>query len=122
FQRDFVSCQNANAIAPQPACQVRKNDAVVLQLNAEQTTRKLLKNGSGNFYAVFLTHSTSRILAGAALPVRPPSVLREPASACDRFHVGGLQTFRPARHFELPPRAFVQRLVSIRLNGGKMHE
>lgn len=35
LQRDFVARQNANAIAAQPAGQMRQYDPVVLQLNAE---------------------------------------------------------------------------------------
>jgi hypothetical protein len=61
FQRDFVARQNANTIAAEAAGEVRQNDPIVLQLNAEQTTRKFLENGPGYFYTVFLTHSTSRI-------------------------------------------------------------
>jgi hypothetical protein len=33
----------------------------MLQLNAEQTARELLQDGSGYFNAVFFTHSTSRM-------------------------------------------------------------
>src|SRR5580658_2448122 len=68
FQRDFVSRQNANAIAAQPACQMGKNDPVVLQLNAEQTARKFLEDSSRDFYAVFLTHSTSLCADGGNQP------------------------------------------------------
>jgi len=68
FQRDFVARQNANAVAPKPAGEMRQNDPVVLQLNTEKTTRKFFKNGAGYFYAVFLTHSTSRIGAAASNP------------------------------------------------------
>ena len=49
---------------------------------------------------------------------------RGPARDCQlrRCNVGGLQTLRSLRHFELHLGAFVQRAVSLRLNGGEVYE
>src|ERR1039457_3876242 len=46
---------------------------------------------------------------------RRPEMLRQ----TDLF---GLQTFRPALHNKRHPRAFIQRAVPARLDGGKMDE
>src|SRR5712671_5921514 len=61
FQRDFIARQNANTIPPETAREVRQNHPFMLELDAEQTAGKFLKNRSRHFYAVFLAHSTSRI-------------------------------------------------------------
>ena len=42
FHRDFVACQDADAIAAKPACQVSQNDALVFELYAEQAAGKFL--------------------------------------------------------------------------------
>ena len=59
LQRDLVARQHANAIAAKPARQMRKNDALMFQLDTKQTARKLLEHGSRYLNTVFLTHSTS---------------------------------------------------------------
>lgn len=57
FEGDLVAGQNAYAIAPEPACQVRKHQAFVLELHAEFTAGEFLDNRALYFYAVFFTHS-----------------------------------------------------------------
>jgi hypothetical protein len=85
FKGDFVARQNANAIPAEPAREVRQYDAFVLELHAEKSAGELFENGSGYFYAVFLTHCTSYALrltdekrASAVLTAQP----------CDQFRLG----------------------------------
>ena len=59
---DAVAGQDADAVSPQSAGQVRQNHAVMLQLHAEQAAGKLFQNNSGNFDIIFFTHSTFRFL------------------------------------------------------------
>ena len=42
FQSDFITGQNADAIAPEPASQMCQHHALVLQLNAEQAAGEFL--------------------------------------------------------------------------------
>jgi len=63
FESHFVAGEHANAIAAKAARKMGQHDAVMVQLHAEQTARKLLENGACYFYAVFLTHSTSLLKA-----------------------------------------------------------
>src|SRR5262249_52151506 len=55
---DPVARQDADAVAPQSAGQVREHHAVMLQLYAEQTAGKLFQNNSSDFDIIFFTHST----------------------------------------------------------------
>ena len=57
LEGDAVARQHADAIASQLAGQVSQNGAVLIELNAEKSARKFFDYGSGNFYAVFFTHS-----------------------------------------------------------------
>jgi hypothetical protein len=57
FEGDFVASQNAYAIAAEPACQVRKHQALVLELHTEFTAGEFLDDRALYFYAVFFTHS-----------------------------------------------------------------
>jgi len=59
FQSDLISRQHADAIAAEAASKVCQHHSLMFQLNAEETAGKLLQHGSGYFYTVFLTHSTS---------------------------------------------------------------
>jgi len=42
FQSDFITRQNADAIAAEPARQMRQHYALMLQLNAEQAAGEFL--------------------------------------------------------------------------------
>jgi hypothetical protein len=59
FEGDSITRQNADAISPQPAGQVRQDHAILLQLNAELAARELFENGSGYFNAVFFAQIKS---------------------------------------------------------------
>ena len=63
FERDFVARKHPDSVAAQPACEMREHYPFVFQLNAEKTAGKLFQHGPGDFYTVFLTHSTSSILS-----------------------------------------------------------
>lgn len=56
LQRDLVPGQNTDAIAAETAGKVSEDYSFVFQLNAEETARKFLEHGAGNFYAVFFAH------------------------------------------------------------------
>jgi len=56
FQGDPITGENAYAVAPQFAGQVRQHGPVLIELNTEQPTRELLYYGSSNFNAVFFAH------------------------------------------------------------------
>ena len=62
FQRDFISGEHPDAITAEPAGQVGQHDAIVFELYAEQTARKLFQHGSSYFDAVFFTHTLLREL------------------------------------------------------------
>jgi hypothetical protein len=57
FEGNFVARQNANAIAAEPACQVRKDQTFVLKLHTEFTAGEFFDDRALYFYAVFFTHS-----------------------------------------------------------------
>jgi hypothetical protein len=59
FHRDPVTRQNADTIPPQAAGKVGQDYSFMFQLHAEQTARKLLEHGAGNFNAVFFAQSNS---------------------------------------------------------------
>lgn len=52
-----ITGQNAYAVAPELACQMRKNCSVLIELNAEQPAREFFYDCASYFYAVFFTHS-----------------------------------------------------------------
>jgi len=126
---DPVARQDADAVAPQSASQVREHHAIMLQLYAEQTAGKLFQNDSSDFDIIFFTHST--------FPYRPfparqtglsPSAASLPGpfttlfcSGADRY-VRSLQTLGAARHFELNSGTFVQTSITLRLNRGEVNE
>ncbi len=58
FDGDAVPGQNTDPVSAQFSGKVGENDAVyiLVEPNAEQTTRELLNNGSSNFNAVLFTH------------------------------------------------------------------
>ena len=68
FKCYLIARKHANAVAAQAAGEMRKYDAIVLELDAEQTAGEFFKNGPGDLDAVFLAHSTSwsRFLNGPA--------------------------------------------------------
>jgi hypothetical protein len=72
FHGDLVPGQNPDTVAAQAAGQVGQDDTVMLQLNAEQTTGKLFKYGSGYFNAIFFTQRLSLVLFS---PIRQPAVI-----------------------------------------------
>jgi hypothetical protein len=57
FECNFIARQNAYAIAAEPACEVRKHQALVLKLHTEFTAGEFLDDCTLYFYAVFFTHS-----------------------------------------------------------------
>ena len=59
FQSHPVACQHPDSIAAQLTGQVREHGAVLIQLHAEQTTRKFLNDGSGNLNTIFFAQSAS---------------------------------------------------------------
>jgi len=54
---DAIARKNTDAIAAQLAREMRKDGAVYIKLNAEQAAGKFFNYGSGDFYAIFFTHS-----------------------------------------------------------------
>lgn len=67
FEGDFVARQNANAIAAEPAREMRQDEAFVLKLHTEFTAGELLDYSTLYFYAVFFTHSVRSVLPAAFL-------------------------------------------------------
>jgi hypothetical protein len=59
FEGDFVACQDANAVAAEPACKMSQNKTFVFKLDTEFTAGELLDNRTLYFDAVFFTHSYS---------------------------------------------------------------
>ena len=96
FERDLIARQNADAIAPQAARKVREDNALVFELNTEETTRKFFENGPGNFDTVFLAHSTSSMASNAGSPHTggPP----ESEAALTRDHYSA-ETFEACKPF-----------------------
>src|SRR3984957_7300024 len=82
LQGDAVAGKDADAVAAQPAGQVREHDTVMFQLNAEQTARKFFQDNSGDFDIVFFTHST--FLYQSRAPLRPgkPAIRDEGWPVC----------------------------------------
>lgn len=62
FQRDPVARQHADAVASQAPCEVRKHDAVMIELHAEQPAGEFLQYNSGDFNIVFLAQSNSLLV------------------------------------------------------------
>lgn len=75
FQRDFISGEHPDAITAEPAGQVGQHDAVVFELYAEQTARKLFQHGSSYFDAVFFTHTPQNSNAGQRVGGRPAQII-----------------------------------------------
>ena len=73
FHGDFVSSQYADAVAAEAAGQMGQDNTFVLQLDAEQSTGKLLEYRSGYFNAVFFTQLLSLLLYS---PIRQPDAQR----------------------------------------------
>jgi hypothetical protein len=67
FQGDFIAREHADAVAPQSACQVGQDDAVMFELNAELAGRKLLQNGAGYFDAIFFAHKPPALIINLQL-------------------------------------------------------
>jgi hypothetical protein len=59
FHGDFIAGQNADAIAAEAPGEVGQDNAVMFQLDTEQSTGKFLEDGSGNFDAIFFTQRFS---------------------------------------------------------------
>ena len=57
LQGHAIAGENPDAVAPEFAGQVRQNNAVQIELNAEQAARKFFNYGSSNFNIVFFAHS-----------------------------------------------------------------
>lgn len=53
---DAVTGKNADAVATELAGQVGQHGAVDIQLDTEQTTRKLFNDGTCDFNAIFFAH------------------------------------------------------------------
>jgi hypothetical protein len=56
FQGYFIARKHADTVAPQSACQVGQDDALMFKLNAELAGRKLFQHSAGYFDAIFFTH------------------------------------------------------------------
>jgi hypothetical protein len=70
---DLVTRQNPDTVAAEAACQMGKHDALVFQLDAEQSTGEFLKYGSCYFDAVFFTQLFSLLIFS---PIRQPVAQR----------------------------------------------
>jgi len=80
-----------------------------------------------------LREDSTRLHAGSSIKIFETKLLnteeggagplqRTRAFRLEADDVGGLQALRPAGDFELDGLSFVQRLVSVRLNGGEMNK
>jgi hypothetical protein len=56
FQGDFIACQNADAVPPEATRQMGQYNAVVIELDAEQTAGEFFEDRAGNFDAIFFAH------------------------------------------------------------------
>jgi hypothetical protein len=56
FHGHAVTRQHANAVAAQPAREMRQHGAFLIELNAELPAWKFLNNSSSDFDAVFFAH------------------------------------------------------------------
>ena len=112
----------AGAVAAQPAGQVGKNNAFVLQLNAEQPAGKLLQNGAGYFNAVLFAHKPPAFGFFVDRPAHERWHRAGPRNALGHRDVGGLQTFRARRYFKFHTRAFIQAAVTLGLKGGEVYK
>ena len=113
FQGDFIARQNADAVPPEATRQMGQYNAVVVELNTEQTTGEFFENRAGNFDAIFFAH----IPFNAGRPGEPAR--REISGRCD---VGRLQAFGALGHLKFYSGAFIQRAIALRLDGGEVHE
>jgi hypothetical protein len=68
FHRDFIAGENADAVASQPSGQMGEYDAIMFELDAEQSTGELLQYSSGYFNAVFFTQRCSLLLLSDGPP------------------------------------------------------
>jgi hypothetical protein len=59
FHRHLIPSQNPDAITAETAGEMSQNDAIVLELNAKQTAREFLENGSSYFDTVFFAQCCS---------------------------------------------------------------
>lgn len=57
FQGHAVAGKHSDAIAPQLSGQEGQNSAILIELNAKQSARKLLNNGTTDFDTIFFAHS-----------------------------------------------------------------
>jgi len=108
FEGDAVAGQNANAITTKAPGQVSQHNAVLFQLNAEQTAGKLFKNGTGDFDAIFFAQTFILILfwqkRRGILLVAPPAAEKQDLR---RGNVRRLQSLRTIEDLELHARTFV---------------
>jgi hypothetical protein len=95
FQGDPVAGQNSDPVPPQSTGQVSQNDAIMLELHAEQTARELFQNSSGYFYAVFLAHKPLKIEIENSPAARCAAARQQPA------HRAAIYGFNPQSHW--PP-------------------
>jgi hypothetical protein len=56
FQRDAISGQHSNSVAAEFARKVSQYGTILVQLNAELSSRKLFYDGTSDFDAIFFTH------------------------------------------------------------------
>jgi hypothetical protein len=129
FHGDPVTRQYTDTIPAQAASQVGQNYSFMFELHAEQTARKLLEHGAGNFNAVFFAQSNSFLMriychARKEPALNRPDLVTEyvyPLRLYDRY-IGRLQTLGSFGHLKLYCCAFIQTQVTLRLDGGEMNE
>jgi hypothetical protein len=74
FQGDFVACQNADAVPPEATRQVSQYNAVMVELDAEQTAGEFFEDRASNFNAIFFAHIPFN--AGRQGISRPARIIR----------------------------------------------
>jgi hypothetical protein len=64
FDGDAIACQNPNSVPAKLPSQMCQNRPFLVQLDTEQTARKLFHNSSSYFNTVFFTHSPLVLVYG----------------------------------------------------------
>ncbi len=95
LERDLIARENADAITPQAARKVREDNTLVFELNTEETARKLFENGPGNFYTVFLAHSTSSVCLNRGVPHTGGPPESETAPTRDNYSAETFEACKP---------------------------
>src|SRR6185437_4212403 len=76
FEGDFIAGEDADAIAPQAACEVGEHQTLMLELNGEFPAGEFLNHGALYFYAVFFTHLRFTLALLLSQRSRPCSLVR----------------------------------------------